>query len=529
MREFANENGNGNGTAGVGELYFGNGMALEVGRANKRGLREVRVRMNGTLHVDEINVKKADRRSRFIAAAAAKFNREADEISDLDQRILSVADHVDRIAAMENSVTELAAGDDTPAADTPAAEPASPETVAAAEAFLHNPNILEELLQDFRDLGIVGEETLATSVYLVGTSRKLYKPLGGSTQASTASGKSHVTGTTVDLLPPSEVLRATRITPKAMYYLGPDDLRHKLVYLAERQFASTKDPGEAANATLALREMLSSGVLRACVTMTVNGELKTRNLEIEGPIAYLDTTTELEVYSEDANRLLSLATDETPEQTAAILAAQRAWAAGPRQSSAARDAIRRKHRHAQGLLRTLYVRIPFAMHLHIPTAQIVARRAFPQLLAVIQTAAILRQYQKDVVDDTIDADLDDYRIAHRVMLPALNRIFAPLAPRARDLLDILRQHVACGPDGTPYTMANESFTRQDCATWSGFCLTEVGKRLGILCTAGYVAQLDGQRGVQYRYRLTPSTATSDRQVTGLPTPEELAQMWHPTN
>ena len=137
--------------------------------------------------------------------------------------------------------------------------------------------------------------------------------------------------------------------------------------------------------------------------------------------------------------MLSLATDESEEQTAAIMTIQASQAAWATASVEEQESIRQKHRTAQRLLSPRRVRIPYAPRLALPPTKLVARRAFPQLLGVIEAVAHLRQCQKTVHEDGhIEADLRDYEIAYELMLPILGRTFAPIGERAETLLAAIR-------------------------------------------------------------------------------------------
>ena len=279
---------------------------------------------------------------------------------------------------------------------------------------------------------------------------------------------------------------------------------------------STVDEADSANATLALREMMSRGRLDKFVPMKTQDGLETRHISQEGPIAYLETTTQQEIYEEDATRLLSLATDESREQTTAIMTIQARQAAWETASVEELETIRQKHRTAQRLLRPRRVRIPYAPLLALPATTLVARRAFPQLLGVIESVALLRQFQKTVhADGHIEADVTDYQIAYGLMLPVLGRTFAPLGQRAEALYAEILNHAS----------PEHVFTRADCQKWSGLGLTEVRNRLNLLVEAGLVEQVTGgARGVQYTYRmLTRRHVTREPALAELITPEELSQ------
>ena len=94
---------------------------------------------------------------------------------------------------------------------------------------------MDELADDLKTLGIAGETQLATTEYVICTSRMLDKPLGGSVKSSSSSGKSYVLEIVTSLMPEEDVLAATDITANALYYLPPDSLRHKAVVVSERK------------------------------------------------------------------------------------------------------------------------------------------------------------------------------------------------------------------------------------------------------------------------------------------------------
>src|SRR5262249_31302773 len=150
--------------------------------------------------------------------------------------------------------------------------------------------------------------------------------------------------------------------------------------------------------------------------------------------------------------MLSLATDESHEQTAAILAVQAKQAAWVAATPDDQQAIRLKHQTAQRMLRQLRVKIPFAQKLVLPSSKLVARRAFPQLLSFIRAVALLRQFRKKVHnDDYVVATPQDYTVAYNLMLPVLRRVFAPLSERALVLLAAIRN----------IAVMNQVFTRSD--------------------------------------------------------------------
>ena len=91
-----------------------------------------------------------------------------------------------------------------------------------------------------------------------GTSRLLPRPLSVLVQGDSSTGKSHLIARIAELFPPEQVLRATRMTPQALYHLE-DPIAHKFVVGGER---SRVQDDASADATAALRQLRVRGGLR---------------------------------------------------------------------------------------------------------------------------------------------------------------------------------------------------------------------------------------------------------------------------
>src|SRR5262245_62435477 len=107
------------------------------------------------------------------------------------------------------------------------------------------------------------------------------------------------------------------MTPQALFHMPPGSLAHRFIVGGER---SRVEDDERAEATRALREMLSAGKLTKLMPVKVEGgRIETAHIEQDGPIAYVESTTLAKVFDEDANRCLLLHTDERPEQTRRVV------------------------------------------------------------------------------------------------------------------------------------------------------------------------------------------------------------------
>jgi hypothetical protein len=291
-----------------------------------------------------------------------------------------------------------------------------------AQAMLESPDLMKRVIDDVAACGVAGERELTASIYLVGLSRLLPRPLAAIVQAPSSTGKSYVVDKSTAMFPPEAVIQATAMTAQSLYYLEPGALQHKFIVAGER---SRKEDDDTAEATRALREMISSGRLSKLVPMKEDGRYVTHRIEQPGPIAYIETTTLSRIFDEDANRCLLLAADERQGQTAAIvnrLAEAYSGAAGTNV-----DSIIARHHAAQRILQQRQVVIPFAGQIAdlFDKQRVEARRAFPHLMGMIQAATLLHQFQRQIdTDGCIVASVDDYQLARRLCGGPLARMLS---------------------------------------------------------------------------------------------------------
>jgi len=290
---------------------------------------------------------------------------------------------------------------------------------AEAEALLRDPDLIDRITDDIESQGVAGERGLTAALYLVGTSRKLARPLAARVRGPSTSGKSYVVDKVAQLMPPEAVIRATQMSPNALFYMAAGALRHRLIVAGER---SRKVTDEAAEATRALREMISAGRLSKLLPVKKGDRLETVLIEQEGPVAFVETTTLGEVFAEDENRCLPLYTDERPEQTRRIITAMAGAYGG--ESGGGRDParLRQVHHAAQRMLERRSVVIPFASRIgaRLPQERVEIRRAFPALMSMVQAAALLHQFQRAQTDDgCIVATRLDYGVAVTLLTGAM--------------------------------------------------------------------------------------------------------------
>jgi hypothetical protein len=401
-------------------------LSIEV-RPAGRGLKaEVRVRdsQGAILLSDRCDLASIEGRQRAAKGLCAKLREKGLERAP-EQIEAALETQWNKVLEAQDQPPEpdapAAGADDLDAEEQHRLDETPPGVRSEAEALLKDPRLLAWVVEGIEAVGVAGEKELGATLYHLGTSRKLPRPLAGLVKGPSSSGKSYLIETVAGLFPPEGIIRATQMTPQALFHMPPGALRHRWIVAGER---SRKQDDDTAEATRALREMISSGRLSKLMPVKLGHELQTQLIEQEGPIAFVESTTLEQVFEEDENRLVQLYTDERPEQTRLVIRRLAAASAG-QAAPADVERVVQTHHALQRLLRRRPVVIPYAERLGelIPDTRVEARRAFPHLLTMIQASALLHQYQRaqDPAGRVI-ADRDDYRVAARLLHGAMRRL-----------------------------------------------------------------------------------------------------------
>jgi hypothetical protein len=411
----------------------------------------IRVEADGrTIDVDTVDLAKSVKRREFAERVASATSV---PVAAVETELLRIAD--ERGSPEPASVDEPLA-DDLAARTKTALDKTDPAVIAEAEAMLLSPNLVEEVGRDLDAIGVAGENALRLTLYLLGTSRLLTKPLAAIVQGQSSSGKSYIVECVASLFPPEGIVMATQMTPQALYHAEQGSLSHRWVVAGERSRISNDDRAEA---TRALREMLASGRLSKFMPVKVGNEINTVLIEQQGPIAYVESTTATRVFEEDASRCILLSTDERSAQTKTILRQIARQAKG--EVSSERGHIIDRHRTLQRLLERREIVIPYADRISAAMEPFAdrchIRRAYPMVLSFIKASALLHQRQRatDGEGRLIAAPLD-YEVTVRLLTAPLdNMIGGSLSEPAERFLDHLLDAIKRNPNPLPVPFTND--------------------------------------------------------------------------
>lgn len=402
----------------------------------------------------------------------------------------------------------------------------SPEEQTEARSYLEAPNLVRRLQADMEALGYVGEDEAKLLVYLIGTSRKLRKPLSAIVSSGSGAGKSFLAGLVEQLMPPEDVIFLSRLSPQALFYMPPDFAVRKVLLLEERAGSEAAD--------YAIRSLQSKEKLTQLITMKdpTTGQMSTKMFEVFGPMSYIETTTESYLNPENTSRCFEIPLDESAEQTRRIHEHQRrARALGGLKGTLTQRSVRSTHHNVQRLLRPVPVVIPYAEAIEFPHRYLRTRRDHERFLSLIEASAFLHQFQRVLQTaslegqevEYIEATVEDYALAYRLALKVLWVSLDELSRWGRELLNSCRGQVEEFLSSQSDVRAEDvSWTRRQLRESSAWPDKRLIKCLQELVSLEYLRVVSGGNGKTLVYGLNTDFANNPRAL-GLLTPEQLAE------
>jgi len=361
----------------------------------------------------------------------------------------------------------------------------------------------------FHQAGIIGEETNTLVAYLAGVSRKLERPLAIIIQSASAAGKTTLMDAVLSFFPEEERVKYSAMTGQSLYYLGETSLKNKILAVVEEAGAE--------KASYALKLLQSEGELTIASTGKdpATGKMVTQEYHVEGPVMIFLTTTAIDLDEELQNRCLTLAVDESAEQTGRIhrLQRERRTLAGLI-AKAERQDVLKKLRNAQRLLSLVDVLNPFAPSLTFATARTRNRRDHEKYLTLIDAIALLHQHQRETRtlpngQRFIEVTLDDIALANELAPEILGRSLDELPPQTRRLLDYIRKLVKKKSGDGGRAQAPSTFSRKELREICGWSLTQVRVHLERLVELECLAIRHGRLGSQFVYEMLLDADTEE--------------------
>ncbi len=473
----------------------------------------LRLNVGNLFHLDTLDLYQSRARQTF-STVAAKSCRTSESIINADLLTLIEKLEAERLQMRKTSNAE-------------------PETSAAmtetekqtALSFLKDKRLCERIVEDFRRCGLVGERSTVLTAYLGSVSRKLAEPLALLIVARSGAGKSALQDALCAFVPPEELVRVTRLTGQALFYKDPYSLQRKMLVIAE-------DEG-AMQAVYSLRTLASDQRLSIAATRTdpATGKLSTEHYEVFGPVVIVITTTSAEAFDEETrSRFVQLSMNESIEQTRIILSQQR------HQHSllgvlerAESEEIKKLHHHAQRMLKPLAVVNPFVEYLTYPSERLIHRREQRKYLSLINSIALLHQYQREIKTarrgeieiEYVEVELSDIALANELAEEILGKAMDELAPPVRGMFDAITK--ACREKAAELKIKTEDvqLTRREIREMTAWSDWQVRMYCQKLVEMEYLFAVVAANGKPAVYQLARDEESQTNTLRGLTSVDEL--------
>ncbi|MBA5206429.1 toprim domain-containing protein [Pectobacterium aroidearum] len=491
-----------------GQQWRIRGMAsVRVGSGAMKVNTQVLDTESGVVFADSVDMMSARSRAGYARLAASELGlAESDLKRSLGRVLLALEAHLSQPEAHGETTQDI-----------------TDEQREAALALLQDPNLIGRLTDDLAACGVVGESTNLVAGYLAAVSRKLDKPLAVLIQSSSAAGKSSLMDAVLNLIPPEERLQYSAMTGQSLFYLGETNLQHKILAIAEEEGVR--------QAAYALKLLQSDGELTIASTGKddATGNLVTKQYTVKGPVMLMLTTTAIDVDEELLNRCLVLSVNESREQTEAIHALQRhkQTLEGLLMENE-KGYLTELHQNAQRLLKPLKVVNPFASQLTFLSDKTRTRRDHMKYLTLIQSIALLHQYQREVktvshrgqVIEYIEVERSDIVLANKLAHEILGRTLDEMPPQTRKLLLLIQGMVNQLAHTQNRKPGEVRFTRRDIRNATQWSDSQLKLHCLRLAEMEYLLVHGGSRGHLLQYELLwDGTVPEGAHLCGLIEPE----------
>lgn len=474
----------------------------------------LRLNVGNLFHLDTLDLYQSRARQTF-STIAAKSCRVNESIINADLLSLIEMLEAERLQMRKSSSAEV---------ETSAA-PMTDAEKQTALSFLKDENLCEKIVEDFRRCGLVGERSTVLTSYLGAVSRKLNEPLALLIVARSGAGKSALQDALCAFVPPEELVRVTRLTGQALFYKDPYSLQRKMLVIAE-------DEGAQA-AVYSLRTLASDQRLSIAATRTdpATGKLSTEHYEVFGPVVIVITTTSAEAFDEETrSRFVLLSMNESIEQTRLILERQRHQHSllGVLEKAESEE-IKKLHHHAQRMLKPLAVVNPFVEYLTYPSERIIHRREQRKYLSLINSIALLHQYQREIKTarrgeveiEYVEVELADIALANELAEEILGKAMDELAPPVRGMFEAITK--ACREKACELKIKTEDvqLTRREIREMTAWSDWQVRMYCQKLVEMEYLFAVQAVNGKPSVYQLARDEESQTNTLRGLTSVDEL--------
>ncbi|MBK7804185.1 MAG: hypothetical protein IPJ55_16295 [Chloracidobacterium sp.] len=243
------------------------------------------------------------------------------------------------------------------------------------------------------------------------------------------------------------------------------------------------------------------------------------------------TTTSAEAFDEETrSRFVQLSMNESIEQTRIILSQQRhQHSLSGVLEKAESEEIKRLHHHAQRMLKPLAVVNPFVEHLTYPSERLIHRREQRKYLSLINSIALLHQYQREIKTakrgeieiEYVEVELSDIALANELAEEILGKAMDELAPPVRGMFEAIREACKRRAEELKIKACDVQLTRREIRETTAWSDWQVRMYCQKLVEMEYLWAIQAVNGKPSVYQLASDAESEVQSLRGLTGVDEL--------
>jgi len=308
-----------------------------------------------------------------------------------------------------------------------------------AKRYLTDKNLIENLKNDFKQLGIMGEDENALILFLAMASHKYENPFSVLCLAKSGIGKSYLLQKLSSCMPSNAYSFHTQISENALYYFDSDQLNEKVLFIEDLEWTHQM---LTPLATLQTQNRL----IKTRATKNKDGMLHSTTFEVSAKLCLIASAYYEKNYEKFSLPFLVLHLNHSENQDIEIMDYQRKTSAGLIDKAAILQTTDRLKCVIASLKNTTIIN-PYATLIELPKDVPHPRKTLLLLLDFIEVVTYLFQQQRtERVNETtgeiyIESTPEDIELAFSLITHSLLRKVDELSTSARGFYNWLNTYL----------------------------------------------------------------------------------------
>jgi len=299
----------------------------------------------------------------------------------------------------------------------------------AAKRYLSNKNLIPNLQKDLEQIGILGEEENALTLFLAMSSHASETPFSVLCLAKCGIGKSYLLQKLSACMPRNSFSFHTQISDNALYYFDSKQIDGKALFIEDLEWTNEM--------LIPLSTLQTHGkLIKTRATKDKDGMLHSTTFEVAGKLCLIACAYAEKNCEQLSLPFLCLHLDHSHAQDINIMEYQKKCKAGLiNQSDIAQ--IQRKLQCVIASLKPINIVNPFATFINLPNDLPHPRKTLLLLLNFIDTITYFNQYQRETITDKSTGEIlikthpNDIELAFNLLKTSLFRRADELSTNAR--------------------------------------------------------------------------------------------------